>query len=109
MATTVVRNAHWFMRVVVVGTIIPLLAPLMTWLSPNGLLRTPAKSAADVLRAAFDTRTLGDHPKELYLNGSAPVVTGAEARDPKKRAMLWHDSVGYTKLTAKDTVLKDWN
>lgn len=71
-------------------------------------MRTTSKSASDVLRAAFDTQTLGERPKEMYLNGSAPFQTSVEARDPEKQAMLWRDSIKYAGLRAEETALVNW-
>ncbi|OBR10845.1 putative Short-chain dehydrogenase [Colletotrichum higginsianum IMI 349063] len=86
----------------------PLLAAVMTWFSPNGILRPVSKSAADVLRAAFDTAQLGERPKAVYLNGSEIGDTSAEAKDPVKTKQLWEASVGYTALKPGDTILSGW-
>ncbi len=96
------------MRVVVVGILVPLLSVILSWLQPNGQLRTPAKSAGDVVRAAFDTKTLGQHPKQVYLNGTDPLEPGAEAKDAAKRAMLWRDSIVYAQLKEGETALVNW-
>jgi len=109
MATSITKRGGWLMRVLLMKILMPLLAPIALWLDPNGILRSPAKSAGDVLRAAFDTEALGEHPKELYLDGSQISRSGAEAREPKKREMLWKDSVVLGKLDEKETVLEKWN
>ncbi len=88
--------------------VFPLLVGFMTWISPNGMLRTVSKSAADVLRAAFDTAQLGERPKAVYLNGSELGDTSAEAKDAAKRRELWEASVGYAALGPGDTILSDW-
>jgi hypothetical protein len=88
--------------------IVAYLAPLLTWLFPNGDYRTPSRSASDVLRACFDTDELGERPKEMYLNGRVIKEPSIEARDAKNRAMVWKDSVAYVQLKKGDTVLADW-
>lgn len=86
----------------------PLFVGVSTWLSPNGKLRATSKSAADVLRAAFDTARLGERPKAVYLNGSERGDTGVEAKDPAKGRQLWEASVGYAALKSGDTILSNW-
>lgn len=88
----------------------PWLAVLLTWLWPNGTNRTTKKSSGDVIAAGFDCNpTLGEErPKGLYLDGEERRQMAAEARDPKKRDVLWRDTVRYTGLKETDTVLADW-
>ncbi|KAI4594987.1 hypothetical protein KJ359_007238 [Pestalotiopsis sp. 9143b] len=105
MGTDLVRRGDWFARVVFFPYIIPLLAPLMTWYQPNGVIRTISKSSADVVNAAFDTNP-GLRGK--FLNGSELEDVVPEAADAKKRAMVWSDSVRYTQLTEDDTLLVNW-
>ncbi|KAI0384678.1 NAD(P)-binding protein [Hypomontagnella monticulosa] len=100
---------NWFVRVVVMQLIGPPLAALLTWWNPNGDLRTTSKSAADVLRACFDTdRGLGEYPNGIYLNGDAISDVGAEAKDETKCRRLWSDSLGYANIKEGDTILADW-
>ena len=85
-----------------------MLAPVMTWWSPNGVLRTTWKSAGDVLRAAFDTEELGEYPNGIYLNGSEPLEVSAEVKDKEKTGQLWRDSLGYAGIQEGDTILSEW-
>lgn len=107
MPSGIARRGN-FLFTVVLRYLLPLLATIMTALSPNGSLRTTTKSANDVVRAAFDTEALGERPKDLYLNGTDPLETSVEARDPNKREALWRDSVGYAGLKAEETALVNW-
>ncbi|KAF3760402.1 NAD(P)-binding protein [Cryphonectria parasitica EP155] len=78
-------------------------------LSPNGTLRSTAKSASDVLAAAVETRPpFGDRPKGLYMNGSEPKDVSVEAKDAEKRASVWRAAVQYTELKQEETCLVDW-
>lgn len=86
----------------------PILCPIFMWLWPNGFMRSSTKSGRDLLRAAFDTKTLGDQPKAAYLNGTDPWPISKEAKDEKKRAMLWRDSISYANVIDGDTVLVHW-
>jgi hypothetical protein len=65
-----------------------MLAPVLVLLQPNGSLRTPTKSARDLLRASFDEKLLGKHPKALYLNGSEVGHVTPEALDENKQKQL---------------------
>ncbi|KAJ8122589.1 hypothetical protein ONZ43_g1257 [Nemania bipapillata] len=105
MVTNLQRNAPWFIRVILFGFIFP----LVVMLSPNGSIRSPKRSAADVLAAAFDSSdVLGQYPKGKYLDGPSPIEPSAESKDPKKRDQLWKASLEYTKLGEGETVLEDW-
>lgn len=92
------------MRVVLFKIIMPLFAGVSVWLSPNGPLRTPRKSAGDVLGATFDS-SLG---KGAYLNGSEKADMSAEARDTVKQGLLWRETLDYVQLKAGESALKDW-
>lgn len=81
----------------------------MTWLQPNGTFRTQAKASEDVLHAAFGCGPqLSERPQGLYLDGKVPREMSAEAKDVKKRDMLWRDSVRYAQLEEGETALVDW-
>jgi hypothetical protein len=100
------RNHSLQMRISV--ALIPAIARVATFASPNGALRTTYKSAGDVLRCAFDNEELGQHPKAVYLNGTEPLEPSKEARDERKTKMLWTDSVRYAGVQEGQTVLKNW-
>ncbi|KAI1206277.1 putative short-chain dehydrogenase [Annulohypoxylon truncatum] len=105
MGTGLTRRGSWFIRTILFPMIVPLLAPLLTWLNPNGDVRTVSKSSNDVVEAAFET---GPRLRGKYLNGSELQEIVPEALDAKKRAMVWRDSVKYTNLTEQDTPLINW-
>ncbi|KAI1376582.1 putative short-chain dehydrogenase [Hypoxylon crocopeplum] len=72
-------------------------------------LRSTQKSASHVLRAAFDSSPLlGEFPKDLYFHGNTPLETSAESRDPKKRDLVWKETVRYANLKEGETILTDW-
>ena len=85
---------------------IPLLAPILMRINPNGPLRTLWKSAADVIRACFEI----DAPKgkALYLNGSEEHGTSREATDTANRKALWDYSIPAASIRQGDTVLANW-
>ena len=106
MGTAIAREAPFLIQLLM-DWIIPLLAPILVRLQPNGSFRTPAKSAVDLLRACFDeTPPVGKHPKSLYLNGSEVGPVTPEAKDEKKQKELWEGSLGYAGIKEGDTVLK---
>ena len=105
MPTGLARNAPWLIRVLVFRIIFS----LVILLKPDGEVRSPSKSAMDVLGAAFNSGPqLGEYPKGVYLNGSKPIETSAESKDVKKRDLLWKESLKYTGLQDGETVLTDW-
>ncbi|OTA55298.1 NAD(P)-binding protein [Hypoxylon sp. EC38] len=109
MISGLTRRSNWFVRVVLLQFLGALLAPILTWLSPNGDLRTTWKSAGDVLHACFDTDGgLGEHPNGVYLNGSLISDVGPEAKDDAKCRRLWKESLEYAQIKEGDTVLADW-
>jgi hypothetical protein len=107
MSTDITRHGtatdRFFMRYVV-----PTLAPLTIWFSPNGFFRTPAKSAADVLSAAFDADKYGEYPKAVYLNGDTPDTPSEESRDAAKQKQLWMGTLKFVNIVEGDTALKNW-
>lgn len=84
------------------------IARITTWLWPNGSLRSVSKSADDVLRAAFDTKQLGEQPKAVYMNGSERGDTSIESKDADKNQQLWEASIKYAALSPGETILSDW-
>lgn len=83
-----------------------LLTPLLTWWSPNGFFRTPAKSAKDVFNACFDENTLGRHPQAVYLNGSEKATSSTETQDEEKQDRLWEWSVSMADLQWSETAVQ---
>ncbi|KAK8017299.1 short-chain dehydrogenase [Apiospora rasikravindrae] len=105
MGTGLTRRSNWFTRVLLWPIIVPMLALLLTWLYPNGYVRTIHKSAGDVLMAAFEA---GDEIRGKLLNGSEVMDVVPEAADMQKRFMVWRDSVKYAQLDEQDTGLAQW-
>ena len=107
MGTGIARDAPFLIQILM-NWIIPVLAPIVILLQPNGSLRTPAKSAADLLQACFNEKELGKHPKALYLNGSEVGSVTPEAKDEKKQRELWEGSLRHAGIKEGDTTLKNW-
>jgi NAD(P)-dependent dehydrogenase (short-subunit alcohol dehydrogenase family) len=106
MSTDIVRHGDWFTRTIFFPFIIAFVAQLMTLLQPNPMFRTTAKSANDLIAAAFE---VGPRLRGKYLDGTELVDTSREAADVKKRELVWRDSVRYTQLTDRDTMLARWS
>ena len=87
---------------------LPIAAMFMKLGNANAMIRTVGRSADDVLRAAFDTQDLGEHPKAVYLNGRAQVEPSSESRDERKQKMLWRETIGYARLREGNTALREW-
>lgn len=105
MPGNLTRRGPWYIRLLMFKLIMPLLAPLMAWLQPNGPLRTLDLGAADVIAGAFRG---SPPPKGGYFYGSRVEEMTAEAQDVKKRERLWVETVGYTGLKDGETNLKGW-
>ncbi|KAI1262298.1 putative short-chain dehydrogenase [Xylariaceae sp. FL1019] len=105
MPTSIATNGQSW----VVKPVFSLVLRIVAWFSPNGALRSPYKSASDVLAAALQREPpIGDRPKALYLDGAVPKAMGVEAHDKVKRAAVWEASVKYAHLTRGETELADW-
>jgi hypothetical protein len=107
MGTGLARDAPFLIQVLM-KWIMPALAPILVYLQPNGSLRTPPKSAVDLLRASFDEKGLGKHPKALYLNGPEVGAATAEAKDEKEQKELWEGSLLLSGINEGDTTLTNW-
>ncbi len=78
MSTGIMRNGSWFNRVIGHEGCFTRGACHHAAPGQQELLRTTSKSAADALRACFDTETLGERPRAMYLDGSEEKTAGAE-------------------------------
>lgn len=75
----------------------------------NGPLRTIDLATTDILAAGLDASPEeGVSPEGLYLYGSRLDNITEEAKDPKKRELLWRETVGYTQLKEGETILQQW-
>ncbi|KAK2589926.1 hypothetical protein QQS21_012398 [Conoideocrella luteorostrata] len=106
MITGLQRLAPWFIRVVIFQVIYP----IIVYMFPNGsTVRTPQKSAFDVLEVTFSTDLGGGKlPKDLYFIGTQPLETSAESRDAHKQQLVWRETVKLTNLKENDTILGNW-
>lgn len=79
------------------------LAPIMTWWFPNGILRTPAKSADDAVRILAATAV--PHIKGAYFNGSEGAIPSQEARDRETANLIWEESLELAGVVEEETAL----
>ncbi|KAI1390089.1 putative short-chain dehydrogenase [Hypoxylon trugodes] len=105
MMTGLQRRATWFIRVLIFQIIYPIIA----FLIPNGPVRTTGQSASRVLHAALESSPeLGASPKGLYFLGEELYEPSAESRDTHKGDLVWKESVKYTHLEERETILRNW-
>lgn len=106
LSTGMQRLAPWFIRVLLFKVIYP----LILFFNPDtNVLRTPARSAGDVLEAAFGAvGEGGEPPRDLYFDGRVLVETGEESRDAGKRALVWAETAKLAGLKDGETVLENW-
>jgi hypothetical protein len=62
--TKLTRNGLMILKII--SQVAYLFQDIIVWLRPNGLLRSPKKSGADLLRGAFDEEELGEHLKAVF-------------------------------------------
>ncbi|KAI1427947.1 hypothetical protein F5Y12DRAFT_791071 [Xylaria sp. FL1777] len=105
MPTGIVRHSNWMTRNVASPIFMSLVAQLTVLFQANPYFRTTAKSANDVVAAAFET---GPRLRGKYLDGTKLSQVSSEAADAKKREMVWRESVRLTGLTQQDTKLVQW-
>lgn len=109
IATDLVRRGPWFIRTLIFGIIVPLIARLAVWLQPNGPIRTLEIGTADMLNACLGSdEPIGEYPKGMYFYGSRVEKMTPEAKDEKKRERLWKDTLRYTGLELGETTLSRW-
>jgi len=106
MPTDLPRRAGFFVSFVIVKLIIPILCEISVRMSPNGVLRTLRKSAADVVGACFASEAR--RGELLYLNGTDEAQAAKDACDDRKRKELWDYSVTAAKIEEGDTTLENW-
>ncbi|CAJ2511097.1 Uu.00g067220.m01.CDS01 [Anthostomella pinea] len=82
--------------------------PIMSYIQPDGDMRTTALSASHVMRASLDTETLGERPNGVYLDGTRAREVSEEAKDEAKCRKLWEDTLDFAQVQEGDTVLVDW-
>lgn len=106
MPSDISRRGSFMTSTLTMKVIVPLFAPLMVRLNPNGALRPLWKSAADVVRACFEVKA--PRGQALYLNGTDKAETAKDAQDEKKRKALWEYGLEVADIKAGDTALADW-
>lgn len=84
--------------------------PLVLFFNPGtNVLRSPARSAGDVLEAAFGAvGEDGQPPRDLYFDGRVLAETGEESRDAVKRRFVWGETAKLAGLRDGETVLANW-
>lgn len=105
VCTGLQRHAPWLIRVILFQIVFPLLGLLMS----NGPVRSAGKSASHILQAALESNpVLGQFPKDVYLDGTEKSDTSIESKDPRKRDIVWKESIGLAHLKEGETVLQNW-
>lgn len=106
MPTDIARRSGFFRGTILMKGLVPVLSEISVRISPNGMIRPPRKSAADVVRACFE---IDAHPgSALHLNGTDGIEIAKDAKDEAKRRELWEYGVQAAKIEEGDTVLANW-
>ncbi|KAI1202473.1 hypothetical protein F5X97DRAFT_286334 [Nemania serpens] len=104
MGTGLQRHAPWVIRVL----IFQIVYPIVRWLAPDGLVRSPQKSAAQAVHAATRVGSEGKAPERAYYFDDAALETSAEVRDFEKCNWVWQKSIEYTQLSQDEAALREW-
>lgn len=104
--TGIMRHAPLFYRFIF--QIAKYFLRVINYFFPNLPIRSPQRSADDLLFATFDEDMLGVHPKAVTLNGRVEKITSAESRDEAKAKRLWKESLVLSGLKQGDTILVNW-
>ncbi|KAI0394769.1 putative short-chain dehydrogenase [Xylariaceae sp. FL0594] len=105
MSTGLQRRAAWFVRVVLLQIVYPIIAFLFS----SDIVKSTHKAASQVLAAAFDAGPpVGEFPKAGYFSDGKPCETSEESRDLHTRNLVGEGSVEYAHLQPGETILKDW-
>lgn len=107
MPTGIARRAGFLISFVVMKLVLPVVTEISVRVKPNGVIRTPWKSAADAVRACFEIEA---HRGEvLHLDGtSTDLLVAKEAKDEAKRKEVWEYGLKAAHIEEGDTVLADW-
>jgi len=74
----------------------------------NGRFRTTGAVGRALVWCTWDTATLGEKPKGLYLNGTEISASSKETHDEVKQERLWRESAEIVRLKEGDVALKGW-
>jgi hypothetical protein len=74
----------------------------------NGRFRTPKAVGKALVWCSWDTVTLGERPKSLYLNGTEISLSSKETYDEVKQERLWSESAEVVGLKDGEVALTGW-
>lgn len=99
-ATEIMREQNIFCKFAV-EKVVKILTPFSEALFSNSLLRSPIRSANDIVCASLDLRekAYNESLKAKIINGKKLEVTGIESRDQQKQGELWDLSSFLVSLT----------
>ncbi|KXJ94935.1 hypothetical protein Micbo1qcDRAFT_230323 [Microdochium bolleyi] len=101
MPSTLMKRGSWFQGYIINQWGGWAFAPLLTWWSPNGFLRTPTKSASDAIAILYEKES----PGGVYFNGSDVHTPSEEARDEAVATKLWEESINLAGMTPREANL----
>jgi hypothetical protein len=103
-------NTGLFRDNAIAKTLKPLAGPLtsaLQTLAPGLQVVKAETSAKNLLYAAFDTATLGEHPKTVNIGFRGKIEeTSEETRDEIKQKELWAESIKMAQVRDADTIIE---
>jgi len=105
--TTLLSPMPFYIRWIIMYLLVPLgIIGSLLW--TNGRFRTKTAVGRALVWCSWDTMTLGERPKGLYVNGMEISASSKETYDEVKQDRLWRESADVLGLKDGDVALKGW-
>ena len=105
--TTLLTPMPFYIRWIIMYLLVPL-GIIGSFLWTNGRFRTKTAVGRALVWCSWDTATLGERPKALYVNGMEISSSSKETYDEVKQERLWRESAAVVGLKDGEVALKGW-
>jgi hypothetical protein len=103
--TTLLTSMPFYIRWVIMYLMVPICF-IWSLLFTNGRFRTTETVGKTLVWSCWDTVTLGERPKGLYLDGTEISASSKETYDEVKQGRLWKESAEIVGLKEGEVALK---
>ncbi|KAE9374702.1 NAD(P)-binding protein [Stipitochalara longipes BDJ] len=105
--TTLLTPMPFYIRWIIMYLMIPIgIIGSLLW--TNGRFRTTVAVGRALVWCSWDTATLGQRPKGLYVNGMEISASSKETYDEVKQGRLWRESAEIVGLKEGEVALTGW-
>ncbi|KAN0103253.1 NAD(P)-binding protein [Hyaloscypha variabilis] len=105
--TTLLTPMPFYIRWIIMYLMIPI-GIIWSFLWSSGRFRTTKAVGRALVWCSWDTMTLGQAPKGLYLNGTEISTSSKETYDQVKQERLWRETAELVRLKEGEVALKGW-